>query len=389
MSGHHWRYLQDCWGLAGSRQAHAEVYVFWSRSGNFAAHFRRRRTHLCYYLCTARQLYLYQGITMPNTALLPLLANGEFHSGQALADALGVSRTAVWKQLGKLEVLGLEIESVKGRGYRIPGGVDLLEANSVHGGLDDATKALVRELEIFDVIDSTNREALRRVQPGAASGLVFTAEQQTAGRGRRGRQWVSPFARNLYLSAVWEFSRGASALEGLSLAVGVAISRALEASGLPQVQLKWPNDLLYQEQKLGGVLLEMVGDANGLCQVVVGVGLNVAMPANTAASIDQPWTDLSSIAGGKECAGRNELLAALLNELMPLLADFENSGFGPWREPWQQLDAHAGKAVVLTSGDVQTAGIARGVDQRGALLLESSLGLKPIYGGEISLRAAQ
>jgi len=171
--------------------------------------------------------------------------------------------------------------------------------------------------------------------------------------------------------------------------VGVAVVEALKGCGLPSLQLKWPNDLLYDEEKLGGVLLEMVGDATGTCQVVVGVGLNVAMPRDSATEIDQAWTDLATIVGAGELPGRNELLAALLNALLPLLAGFESTGFAPWREAWQELDAHAGKSVILTTGAEKLAGIARGVDERGALQLETSLGMQSIYGGEISLRVAE
>jgi len=325
---------------------------------------------------------------VPNTELLPLLANGEFHSGQDLAATLGVSRTAVWKQLNKLQELGLEIESVKGRGYRIPGGVDLISKARVLEGLSPEAAALLSELDVKEVIGSTNMELMRRVEQGAGSGLVCTAEQQTAGRGRRGRQWVSPFARNLYLSLEWEFTQGAAALEGLSLAVGVAVAQALSNIGLPPVQLKWPNDLLYEGAKLGGVLLEMVGDATGTCQVVVGIGLNVSMSANAARAIDQDWTDVASMTT-EAPPGRSELLSALLNELLPLLASFEQAGFSRWREDWQRLDAHAGKPVVLTTGADKVAGTVRGVDERGALLLETSVGVQAIYGGEISLRGAE
>ena len=325
---------------------------------------------------------------MPKTLPLALLADGEFHSGQDLADSLGVSRTAVWKQLNKLSAAtGLEIESVKGRGYRIPGGIDLLDAEKVRAGLSTSASALLTTLVLLDSVDSTNAEAMRRAQAGSVAGLVCTAEQQSAGRGRRGRQWVSPFASNLYLSLAWEFNQGASALEGLSLAVGVALARALEHCGLPPIQLKWPNDILFHREKLGGVLLEMTGDAAGACQVVVGVGLNVSMPGAAAGAIDQAWTDIQTISGGAH-PGRNALLAALLNELLPLMAGFESAGFSSWREPWLALDAFAGEPVVLTTGPKQVAGIARGVDERGALLLETVSGTQTIYGGEISLRPA-
>ena len=324
---------------------------------------------------------------MTNTALLQMLADGEYHSGQDLALALGVSRTAVWKQLNRLGELGLEVDSVKGRGYRLPGGVDLLCADRIRAGLSPEAGALLNRLEILDDTDSTNAHAMRRLAQGAGAGLVCSAERQTAGRGRRGRQWVSPYARNLYLSLTWEFSQGAAALEGMSLAVGVAVARALAACELPPVRLKWPNDILFEGAKLGGILLEMAGDVAGVCQVVVGIGLNVAMPATAAGAIDQAWTDIATLAGGKY-PGRNTLMAALLNELLPLVAAFEAQGFGPWREAWQALDAYAGVAVVLNTGSQRIAGTARGVDERGALQLETMTGIQAVYGGEISLRAA-
>ena len=328
---------------------------------------------------------------MPKTVLLPLLADGEFRSGQDLATALGVSRTAIWKQLNKLQALGLAIESVKGRGYRIPGGIELLEEPRIRAALNAEGAGLLNQLMVDEVVDSTNAEAMRAIAEGAGGGVVCTAEQQSAGRGRRGRNWVSPFARNLYFSIIGEFTQGAAALEGLSLAVGVAVVRALEKSSIPGVKLKWPNDVLFEGAKLGGILLEMVGDAAGSCQVVVGVGLNVAMPAAVAAPIEQQWTDVSTLAAVADVVspGRNELLAALLNELLPLIDRFETEGFAVWRQAWQALDAHAGKPVVLTSGSQQLAGISRGVNDRGALQLETSLGVQSIFGGEMSLRASE
>jgi BirA family transcriptional regulator, biotin operon repressor / biotin---[acetyl-CoA-carboxylase] ligase len=325
---------------------------------------------------------------MAKTTLLPLLATGDFVSGQLLADALGVSRTAVWKQLKNLEDLGLEIESVKGRGYRIPGGIDLLEEQQVRSGMSRNSLALLSRLDLRDEVGSTNAEAMAQIEAGIGSGYVCIAEQQTAGRGRRGRQWISPYARNLYVSAVWEYEQGAAVLEGMSLAVGVVVARALSACGVPPVQLKWPNDLLYQGAKLGGILLEMTGDPAGACQVVVGIGLNVDMPGEVAIDIDQTWTDVSRVSG-EDAPGRNALLAAILDELLPMLAGFEQTGFSPWRDEWQGLDAFAETPVVIVSGSQQTAGTAMGVDARGALQLQTaSAGMQSIFGGEISMRPA-
>jgi BirA family biotin operon repressor/biotin-[acetyl-CoA-carboxylase] ligase len=323
---------------------------------------------------------------MPNAELLRLLSAGEFVSGQQIADTLGVSRTAVWKQLNRLGELGLELESVKGRGYRIPGGLDLLDRDAVLAAMDNEARALLRELDLRDSVGSTNAEAMARVAAGAGSGYVCTAEQQQAGRGRRGRSWISPFGRNLYLSVVWEYSQGAAALEGLSLACGVAVARALATCDVPPVQLKWPNDILHDGAKLGGILLEMTGDAAGVCQVVVGIGLNVNMPR--AEGIDQAWTDLARVCDERP-PSRSMLLGVLLTELLPLLSTFEASGFAPWREAWCALDAFADAPVVLHSGDKQLAGTARGVDARGALQLETAAaGIQSVFGGELSMRPA-
>jgi BirA family biotin operon repressor/biotin-[acetyl-CoA-carboxylase] ligase len=321
-------------------------------------------------------------------SLLPLLADGKFHSGQDLADAMGVSRTAVWKQVNRLVTDSVvAIESVKGKGYRVQGGIDLLDAARVKAGLDPRAAVLMGRLEILDTVDSTNAHVMRLAEQDGLIGLVCTAEQQSAGRGRRGRQWVSPYASNLYVSLLWEFTQGAAALEGLSLAAGVAVARALRACDVPAVQLKWPNDVLYGGAKLGGILLEMSGDAAGSSRVVIGVGLNVAMPDAAAGAIDQAWTDINTMTSS-QTPSRSRILAALLNELLPLMADFEQRGFAHWREEWQSLDALADAAVVLHAGEVPLAGIARGVDARGALQLETATGLQSVCGGEVSLRAA-
>jgi BirA family biotin operon repressor/biotin-[acetyl-CoA-carboxylase] ligase len=320
-------------------------------------------------------------------SLLRLLADGEFHSGQDLADVMGVSRTAVWKQVKRLTADSvLAIESVKGKGYRICGGVDLLDATRVRAALDARPNALLQRLEMLDTIDSTNAYVMRLAEHDCVTGTVCTAEQQSAGRGRRGRLWVSPYASNLYVSLLWKFTQGAAALEGLSLAVGVAVARALGACDIPNVQLKWPNDVLYDSAKLGGILLEMNGDAAGNCWVVIGVGLNVAMPKAAGGTIDQDWTDIKTITDN-QYPGRNPLLAALLNELLPLVADFEQQGFAHWREEWQSLDALADAPVMLHAGDAPLGGIARGVNARGALQLETSTGVQSVFGGEVSLRA--
>lgn len=315
--------------------------------------------------------------------LLTLLASGCYHSVASLMSATGLDKADLSRQLDEFTALGIELDFSAGEGYRIPGGLSLLDAAVVQASLSPIPASLLEDLQIHTAIDSTNAELLRLAGEGACSGTVCTAEQQTAGRGRRGRYWVSPFGRNLYVSVLWQYSAGAAALEGLSLAVGVAVARALATCNVENVQLKWPNDVLIGSAKLGGILLEMTGNAAGVCQVVVGVGINVAMPAGAAAAIDQQWTD---IAGNGRRPDRSRLLAALLDELLPLLSAYESSGFAPWRDAWLELDAYADHPVVLLSGDQQQQGIARGVDESGALRLETAAGVQSIFGGEISMR---
>ncbi|MEE8058630.1 MAG: bifunctional biotin--[acetyl-CoA-carboxylase] ligase/biotin operon repressor BirA [Pseudomonadales bacterium] len=320
-------------------------------------------------------------------ALLAVLADGQFHSGDDLGQVLGVSRTAVWKQLKKVQELGLSLDSIKGKGYCIHGGLDLLSAEAIEANLSVEAKTLIADVELVDIIDSTNTLAMSKAVSGGHKGYVCSAERQTAGRGRRGRSWASPYGSNLYFSVVWEFTSGVAALEGLSLAVGVAVVDALQKVGVSGVQLKWPNDVLHNGRKLAGVLLEMVGDAAGPCQVAVGIGLNVNMSVESAGSIDQSWVDMKSIS--RQDVSRSELLALLLNELMPMLAGFERQGFAAYRDCWQQLDAYAGQEVFVKLGQDVVVGRAAGVDAAGAILIETASGQRKFNGGEVSLRVVE
>ena len=314
--------------------------------------------------------------------LLKILSDGQVHSGEELGSALGISRAAVWKRLQKLQELNVPLISVKGAGYKVDGGLDLLSREVVLDLLSDKTRSLIQSLQIRDEVGSTNQVALEGA--GAVkSGFVCAAEQQTAGRGRRGRSWISRFGSSLCFSVRWEYAGGVATLEGLSLAVGVAISEGLQDAGVSDVQLKWPNDILLDGRKLGGVLIELSGDASGPCCAVVGIGLNVRMPSEEVA-IDQPWSDLSAHLDSR--VSRNRLLSCLLNRVMPLLDEFDRVGFGYFRDAWLKRDAYYGRPVMLMLGAKQVSGIERGVDSKGALLLLTEEGESSFSGGEISMR---
>lgn len=317
--------------------------------------------------------------------LVRLLADGQFHSGDELGEALGVGRAAVWKQVKKLHDVGIDVFSVKGKGYRLSEPLELLDSELVRSALAADAKVLLSQLAILGSIPSTNDVALSHAASPDSRGYACFAEQQTQGRGRRGRAWVSPFGVNVYLSVVWHFHSGAAALEGLSIATGVAVAQTLSALGCDEVKLKWPNDILIANKKVGGVLLEMAGDPAGHCQVVVGVGLNMKMPSAAGESIDQPFTFLEE---QQVDVSRNQLAGALLSNVLLMLQGFEQSGFARYRPYWQGLDAYDGKEVELHMGANTVTGIARGVDESGGLRLMVD-GVETVYkGGEISLRPA-
>lgn len=325
--------------------------------------------------------------------LLQILSDGEYHSGEELGKLLGISRTAIWKQMQKVEALGLPVESQKGCGYRIAGGLDLLTHDAVYEQLSPKSKKLLKQLDVQSTVTSTNELAKQKAEATNASGFVVVAEQQTGGRGRRGREWVSPYGCNLYLSLVWGFDGGVSALEGLSLAVGVAVRKAIVRLGVePSVkkellELKWPNDLLWKKRKIGGILLEVIGDPAGFCQVIIGVGLNVDMPKGHAAGIDQSWANLVELVPGG--LSRNELVGAVADELLLLLDGYNELGFKCYRDEWHQYDAYADEAVTLSLMDKTIEGVARGVDHAGALRLEIDGEIKTFSGGEVSMRGVK
>jgi BirA family biotin operon repressor/biotin-[acetyl-CoA-carboxylase] ligase len=311
--------------------------------------------------------------------LLKLLKDGRFHSGQALGAALGVSRSAVWKQLQHLEAeLGLSIHKVRGRGYQLAAPLTLLDPHEI-GRLAPSCNwpALV-----IDSIDSTNAEALRAIDRGQAAPFIVVAERQTAGRGRRGRKWVSPFAENIYYSLVLRIEGGMRQLEGLSLVVGLAVMHTLRDLGISAAGLKWPNDVLVGQKKIAGILLELVGDPADVCHVVLGVGINVNMQLTD--EVDQQWTSMRLESG--KMFDRNQLVAELGLTLQRYLARHQASGFSAIQSEWEQNHLWQGRAVSLVAGVNQIAGEVLGIDSQGALRLKVDGVEKVFSGGELSLR---
>ncbi|MSS75677.1 MAG: bifunctional biotin--[acetyl-CoA-carboxylase] ligase/biotin operon repressor BirA [Methyloglobulus sp.] len=317
-------------------------------------------------------------------AIIALLADGQFHSGTALAEALHISRSAIWKQLSGLAYLGLQHSAVSGKGYRLERPLELLDESKILATVDEPTRASISCFEIFDQIPSTNTYLVERALENSPSGTICLAEQQTAGKGRRGRHWVSPFGSNIYLSILWRFQTSPMAISGLSLAIGVAVIRALKLQYGDIFALKWPNDIYYQDKKLGGILVEVSGESDGPCAAVIGLGLNIYLPETEAAEITQQWTDLRQITG-QQLLGRNVLASALLNQLLLVISEFEEIGIAAYIDEWRGYDCLKNKPATLFVGQHSYDGIVKGIDNNGLLLLELADGRTQAFAsGEVS-----
>ena len=333
-------------------------------------------------------------LTTLGFSLLRQLSDGQFHSGEDLAAKVGLTRARVSQVLKDAGTAGLALEKIKGRGYRLLEAPEFLDAKKVRAHLADTLAAngatLPATVEVVDQIESTSSELMRRAQRRDVHGVALAAEWQSAGRGRRGRAWTAIAGGSLTFSLGWKFEQGAGFLAGLSLAVGVAVVRALEAQGFKDVALKWPNDLIHRHLKIGGILIELNGDALGPTTTVIGVGLNVRIPPAARKDIPVPVTDLATIAGRRAPpVDRNRLLAALLAELGAVLDLYAREGFAPFAAEWQHRHAYQGKPVRLLLPDGATVtGKVAGVDASGALVLADGPRRARFLSGEITLRRA-
>ena len=360
-------------------------------------------------------------LTPLSFTLLRQLSDGDFHSGEDLAAKVGLTRARVSQLLRQAETFGLSLERVRGLGYRLKTAPDFLDAAAVRLALAEFGAKLAKpgapvpkpqvpveedlalnghdrqtfdhtppalQVEVADQLDSTSTELLRRAPRRDIHGAVLAAEWQTAGRGRRGRAWTAVAGGSITFSMGWRFEQGAGFLAGLSLAVGVAVARALEKEGFGGIDLKWPNDLVFRHHKLGGILIEVNGDALGPSTVVVGVGINARMPREVRREIAQPVTDLQTVAGrGAKPVDRNRVLARLIAEVASMLAAYAEHGFAPIAAEWQQRHAYQGKPVKLVLPDgAAVKGTVAGVDASGALVLADGPRRSRFLSGELSLR---
>ena len=313
--------------------------------------------------------------------ILHLLANGQFHSGEALAQRFKVTRATIWNAVKHAESLGVEVFSVRGRGYKLPQAIELLDKNLVLTAIGEQREWF--NVQLLDEVASTNTYLMQ--QKDAAHATCVVAHVQTKGKGRRGRTWVSQLGASLTFSLLWRFQCGAAALSGLSLAVGVALMRALNSLGVNDAQLKWPNDVLVHGKKLAGILIELQGDLEGPSAAVIGVGVNLNLPKNVLNSIDQPAIDLVNVS--TKSINQSELLGVLLKHLTDVLSTFESHGFIGLRDEWLRYHAYQNKPVrMLLPNGTDVQGVVKSVADDGILLVETALGLQRFSAGEISLR---
>ena len=326
---------------------------------------------------------------MTSERLLRVLADGRTHSGEELAREFGVTRAAIWKQVGKLAEWGLDVEATAGAGYRLTRRIDLLDVESLRALLPPSVSARLGRFEVFTELGSTNRHLLEAAPPVGKLDVCI-AEFQTAGRGRRGRSWRAPLGAGVMLSVGWHFADMPAELSALTLAVGVVVRRVLKSVAGIDISLKWPNDLVFDERKLGGILLELSAEAQGGSHVVAGIGLNVALPAELLPTLcDWPRgaVDLKTALRG-EPPPRGALVAALVNGLAELFASYPATGFGAYRGDWRDVDFLRGRVVRLDEASGPVAGTALGIDTDGALLIETAPGVRRrVVAGDVSVRS--
>jgi len=325
------------------------------------------------------------GIDHPS--LLMLLADGRLHSGEWLAQELGVSRAAVWKGIERLRLRGIEVDALPRRGYALPSAVELLDEARIREEIADMRAPRLRSLDLRFDVDSTNTRLLAAAPPPYGCADVMLSELQHAGRGRRGRHWVAPFGGSIALSLGWSFTDASKASPTLSLCVGVAVARALGRAGAEGIRLKWPNDIWLGDRKLGGVLIELRAEASGPAHVVIGVGVNVALSPAVRDRIEAAGVRAAAVADACAAApSRNFIAGAIIDELLSMLEVFERDGFAAFRETWSALDALRDRPAQVLLGDAVFAGTARGVDAQGVLRLERDGRVQEFVSGEVSLR---
>ena len=313
--------------------------------------------------------------------IITRLADGHCISGEQLGNEFGISRAAIAKHIEAISEMGLDIYRVTGKGYQLASPIDLLSLDKINEYLCDAK---IAEIELYGEIDSTNSYLMRKLPFNIKDAQICIAEFQSAGRGRRGRQWISPYGSNLYLSMYRFLDQGMSQAMGLSVVAALSVFDAIENLYQHKVELKWPNDVYLGGKKLAGILIDLEGQPLESCHSVIGIGINLAMPDVSAKQVDQPWSELRSIVG--QNIDRNKLVAEIIIQLRKRLQQHQFSGLEEMLDDWHNNDIYYNKPIKIITGDNEVFGISRGINDQGALLMEINGKISPVFGGEVSLR---
>lgn len=308
-------------------------------------------------------------------------AGDEFVSGEAISDKLGLSRAAVWKHVNALRGQGYRIDAVPARGYRLVEIPDRLGALELKPLL--STHDLGQVLHCHEAVPSTNDVAKQLAEEGAGDGEVVIAEAQTAGRGRRGRAWVSPPRKNLYLSAIIRPDLPPQRAPEVTLVASVAVCEAVRQAGVDAL-IKWPNDVIVNGRKVAGILLEMAAEMDRVQWLVIGIGVNLnGGPGDLPDDLRDTATSVAVERG--EPVPRALFAAALLGGLEAWLDRHAAEGFAPIRDAWRSLSGTLGREVRAWMPDGEITGVAEDIDESGALLVRGAAGLTKIVAGEVQL----
>lgn len=310
--------------------------------------------------------------------LINILKDGEYHDGNTIGKHLRTSRSAIWKSIKKLQNYGVQIDSIKGKGYALREPLVLLEKNKIQSQLKNENIEII----IFESVHSTNEYL--KVLKNSKKIIICLAEQQTQGKGRLSRTWYSPFGKNLYLSCYCPIQKDISELAGLSLVVSLAIVKTLNAYGKDNCfSAKWPNDVLYEGKKISGSLIEIHAESHGSSHAIIGIGINVNM-LDDSKQINQAWSSLQQVIG--EYIDRNQLCARLINNIVYYLEEFSSFGFVPFQNEWIKADCLTNQNITLRHADKKINGKVKGVNMQGHLLMELKNGdLRTFSSGDTTI----
>lgn len=298
--------------------------------------------------------------------LVNILSDGQFHDGTELGAQLNITRAAIWKVVKKLRSYDIAIESIKNKGYRLTSPLVLLNKKKIISALSH--KKVI--LEILEKTDSTN-EHIKKLITKTDAITVCLAETQTQGKGRLQRQWHSPFGENIYLSLHYYVQKDISELSGLSLIISLAICQALENSCQLKntFSVKWPNDVIADNKKIAGSLIEIQAESHGLCSIIIGIGVNVNMQHTTKHPISQPWNSLYKLT--HHYLDRNIICAELINSVLNYLEKFNESNLSAFLHEWKKHDYLLDKPIKISSNNKPYNGTAAGINSQGHLLIKS------------------